>query len=190
LIKRPKNKKYVVFDIESTGLLSWYGDRITCICAKDSDGNRLSMVDKNENSLIKSYLEWIKKRSPNNYFIITKNGKQFDIPFILARLALQKKPGFKEGLFILDYEHLDLHEITSKQISLQVMAELLNCTFKSGVGENAIKLWNEKRYDELKAYCMQDVETTEEVYLKWLSLHNGSIDEPEIWESEEIFHRL
>ena len=170
MIKRPKNKKYVVFDIESTGLLSWYGDRITCICAKDSDGNRFSMVDENENSLIKSYLEWIKKRSPNNYFIITKNGKQFDIPFILARLALQKEPGFKEGLFILDYEHLDLHEITSKRVSLNDMAKLLGCIPKSGTGLNAIKLWNDGRYDALKNYCAQDVNTTEEVYLKWRSL--------------------
>ena len=166
----PKNKKYVVFDLESTGLLSWYGDRITCICAKDSDGNRFSVIDEDENSLIESYLEWINKRNPENYFIITKNGKQFDIPFILARLAFQKEASLKKALFLLKYEHFDLHEITGKRVSLNDMAKLLGCTLKPGTGSNAIKLWNEKRYDELKDYCMQDVEITKEVYLKWLSL--------------------
>ena len=166
----PKNKKYVVFDLESTGLLAWYGDRITCICAKDSDGNRFSMVDKNENSLIESFLEWIRKRSPNNYFIITKNGKQFDVPFILTRLALQKNPSYKKGLFILGYKHFDLQEITDKRVSLNDMAKLLGCTLKSCTGSNAIKLWDEGRYDELKDYCAQDVDTTEEIYWKWCNL--------------------
>jgi len=170
LIKGLKNKKYIVFDLESTGLLFWYEDRITCICAKDSDGNRFSMVDENENSLIESYLEWIKKRSPNNYFIVTKNGKQFDIPFILTRLALHNKLRFKKGLFILNYEHFDLHKITSKRVSLNDMAKLLGCIPKSGTGLNAIKLWNDGKHDELKNYCAQDVNTTEEVYLKWCSL--------------------
>jgi hypothetical protein len=30
------DKKHITFDIETTGLNAWYGDRVTCICAKDS----------------------------------------------------------------------------------------------------------------------------------------------------------
>jgi len=160
----------VVFDIESTGLLPWYGDRITCICAKDSNGNRFGMVDEDEQKLIDSFLNWIGQRSYKEFFVITKNGKQFDIPFILARLAKKNSRGQKNGLFILDYEHFDLQEITDKPISLNNMAKLLNCILKSATGNDAIKLWKERKYDELKAYCAQDVDTTEEIYLKWLKL--------------------
>ena len=53
------------------------------------------------------------------------------------------------------------------------MAELLGCTPKSDTGKDAIKLWREERFKELKKYCMQDVETTEEVFLGWRKLQNG-----------------
>jgi hypothetical protein len=70
------------------------------------------------------------------------------------------------------YEHLDLHDLTEKRVSLQSMAQLLGCTLKSGTGLNAIKLWNECKFDELKAYCKQDVDATEEVFLKWKVVHH------------------
>jgi DNA polymerase III epsilon subunit-like protein len=34
--KQIEKEKYIVLDIETTGLNPWYGDRITCICAKDN----------------------------------------------------------------------------------------------------------------------------------------------------------
>jgi len=190
--KRPKNKpspcpwfppqipnkpKYIVLDIETTGLLPWYGNRITCICAKDSDGKRFGMVDKDEIEIISFLVDWLRKRKQSKYLIVTKNGKGFDIPFVLARLALQCRINTEESgdffmfiLLFLSYDHFDLQEITRKRISLESMAELLGCTPKSGDGKNAIKLWNEGRYDELKEYCAQDIDTTEEVFLKWKSL--------------------
>ncbi|MFC1814107.1 ribonuclease H-like domain-containing protein [Thermodesulfobacteriota bacterium] len=168
--KKFKDKKYVVFDIETSGLNPWYGDRITCICAKDSDAQIFALVDEDEQTIIRSFLGWLVKRKRNKYFLITQNGKEFDIPFILSRITLKMNLDEKTGLFILNYEHLDLIKLTKKPISLNAKAELLGCTPKSGSSENAIKLWNEGRYDELKDYCVQDVDTTEEIYLKWCSL--------------------
>jgi len=102
---------------------------------------------------------------------ITKNGKQFDMPYILLRFAILNGLAKEDDILdLLKCDHFDLQEITSRRVSLQSMAELLNCTPKSGTGSNAIKLWNEGRYDELKEYCMQDVDTTEEVFLKWKKL--------------------
>ena len=165
-----ESRKYIVLDIETTGLLPWYGDRITCICAKDSDGDKFTAIRKDERLLVESFLKWLATRNGNNdYLLITKNGKIFDIPFIMARMALMKELTETEKV-ILNYEHFDLQEVTTKRVSLNDMAKLLKCTPKSGYGLKAIRLWKEKRYDELKAYCMQDVETTEEVYLKWLGL--------------------
>ena len=164
------SKKYTVMDIETTGLLPWYGDRITCICAKDSDGDKFAAVRKDERLLVESFIKWLTARHGNNdCLLITKNGKSFDIPFIMARIAMMKELTEAEKA-ILNCDHFDLEEITCGRISLNDTARLLKCTPKSGTGEHAIELWEEGRYHELKAYCMQDVETTEEVYLKWLGL--------------------
>ena len=162
-----------MLDIETTSLSPAYG-RITCICAKDSDGERFEMVEEDESLLIDNFIDWMKPRNRFGFFLITKNGKQFDIPWLLLResLIMGYYPDDDE-VALHKYQHFDLQEITSRRISLQSMAELLNCAPKSGTGKNAIKLWNERSYDELRDYCMQDVETTEEVFLKWRELHNG-----------------
>lgn len=166
----PEKKDYVVFDLEATGLNPWYGHRATCICARDSTGEEFQEVEEDEQKLICSFLEWLKKRSPENHLLITKNGRMFDVPFILTRMVHVKDLKPESGFFILDYEHLDLHELTDKWVSLNDMAKLFRCTTKSGSGKQAIRLWQEKRYQKLKAYCMQDVKTTEEVFLKWRRL--------------------
>jgi len=168
---KSKTKNYICLDIETTGLRPWYGDRITCICAKGSKGKKYSDVNRDEEMLIEMFLKWMLSKPMEEHFLITKNGKNFDIPFILTRLSLKRDLCEAGDLFILKMPHFDLQEITSKRISLQVMAELLGCNPKSGTGENAIKLWKEKRYDELKAYCMQDVNTTIEVFETWKKLH-------------------
>jgi uncharacterized protein YprB with RNaseH-like and TPR domain len=169
-------KKYVVLDIETTGLKSLYGDEVTCICAKDSDGKTFSEVnDENELyeiDLINKFMAWLKDRNPKKFMMITKNGKMFDIPFIISRLAMNDVFYLNRGLALLKYEHFDLQEITPRRISLDDMAKLLCCENKSGTGKNAIKLWEEKNFVLLKAYCMQDVKVTEQVYLQYMKLKN------------------
>ena len=180
--------KYIVIDIESTGFFPWYGDRITCICAKDPDGNKFGMVHEAEDAIINDFLCWLNKHDSKEYKIITKNGKQFDIPFIMTRCANVLET-ITEGICLLDYPHFDLQELTKKRISLDDMAKLLGCTPKSGTGENAIKLWKEGNYDELKEYCMQDVETTEEVYLRWKMLQEFGEYQGIIIEALEDYRR-
>ena len=165
-----KFQKYVAFDFEYTGLNPWYGNRLTCACAKDSNGMTFKKVDEDEQLIIRSFLEWLQKRNPSEFVLVTKYGKMSDVPFILARLSLGPDKSPRKGLFILDYEHFDLHELTENWVSLSDMARLLKCTPKSDTGLHAITLWDEKRYDELRDYCFQDVKTTEEVYLKYLGL--------------------
>ncbi len=168
--RTPEKKKYVAFDLEATGLYPWYGNRVTCICAKDSEGEVFQLVDEDELKLIHAFLDWLERRSPDAYLLVTKNGKMFDVPFIMARLSLAQKGHAEPGHFLLDYEHFDLHELTEKWVSLNDMARLLKCKLKTGEGMHAIRLWNERRFEELQSYCMHDVITTEEVFLKWLRL--------------------
>ena len=185
--KIPDKPKYIVLDIETQGLKPLYMEKVTCICAKDSDGETFSKVmthpnydvkDKkgllnDEGYLLQFFLQWLSHRSHKHYFLITKNGKIFDIPFLFIRYVLRFGYDPVNDLPIIYYTHFDLQEITSRRVSLQCMAEVLGCAPKCGTGLNAIKLWKERRYDELKEYCMQDVETTEEVFLKWRELQAG-----------------
>ena len=174
-INIPDKPGYIILDIETLGFTPLYYDKVTCVCAKDSDGKTFAKITKSnddEGYLIQNFLNWLSKRPHEKYFLVTANGKQFDIPFLFIRYALRFGYDPLNDLPMILYEHLDLQEVTSKKVSLQCMAELLGCTPKSGTGSNAIKLWKEGRYKELKNYCQQDVLTTEEVFLKWKALHN------------------
>ena len=180
---KEKTPKYTVIDIETTGLNPWWGDRITTICAKDQEGNRFSRCrihnlneDKTELELINDFIKWLEEHPGTEYLFITKNGKGFDIPFILARQAILT--GKAAAWIIKSYTHIDMHEIPQKWVSLDDMAKLLNCTLKSGTGLQAIKLWNECKYEELVSYCNQDVDTTEEVYLKLRTLGHYQDQKP------------
>jgi len=93
----------------------------------------------------------------------------------MARYAMGKNLSRDTALFLFNYPHIDLFEeiqkFSGKRLSLNTVAKLLGCTPKSGDGLHAIKLWEERKYDQLKDYCFQDELTTEEVYLKWVELH-------------------
>ena len=169
-VSPPTAKNYVVFDIEATGLAPWYGDRVTCICARDSEGRAFQEVGENELKIAHAFLEWLRMRDPRDTVLVTKNGRQFDVPFLLTRLALAGGQWREKGLFLLEYEHFDLQDLTEKWVTLSDLARLLKCSPKSGSGLQAIRFWKKRDFLKLKSYCMQDVVTTEEVYLKWLTL--------------------
>ena len=187
--KIPDKPKYIVLDIETLGLKPLYLDQISCICAKDSDGEIFSKVlappdydlkeekilIEDEGYLLQFFFQWLSHRPHKHYFLVTKNGKIFDIPFLFIRYVLRFGYDPLNDLPIIYYTLFDLQEITSKRVALQQMAELLGCTPKSGTGLNAIKLWRAHEFDKLKKYCMQDVLTTEEVFLRWRTLQNGKM---------------
>lgn len=162
-------KRYIVFDIETTGLNPWYSDKITCICAKDGEANIFSksLKDCDEKKLIESFIGWLNQDQKKDFIIISCNGKKFDVPFILTRSALLQLP---LPLDILKKEHFDLQEITYKPISLNDMAKFFGFELKTGSGLDAIKYYNERDWHSLESYCMHDVKLTEQIYLKHKSL--------------------
>jgi 3'-5' exonuclease len=167
----------IVVDIETTGLLPWFGDRVTCICARDSNGDTFSYAGDDEHKIVSKFFNWIIKMKKS--CLITFNGKHFDIPFIMTRFTmLNRFCLFDEKSIMLNWQHIDLHQelkkLTGKRISLDTVAKLMGCDSKSGKGKDAIELWRQGRFDELKAYCMQDVEVTWQVYHKYKKLEGAT----------------
>lgn len=163
---------YVVFDIETTGLDPFYGDQVTCICAKTQDNIYFAECGINEQEIILGFIKWIKPYYEKDYVLITKNGKKFDIVFLLSRISLFFDASLiKECQFLLRMVHIDLHQITKKWVSLDDMSRLLGCKRKNETGLEAINLFRENRFNALKRYCGQDVEVTEEVYLTYKKLN-------------------
>ena len=85
-----KQSAYLILDIETTGLSPWYGDKITCICAKAVGGNidyPFAEAGDNEEEIITKFLHFAGRHSGKTF--ITKNGKGFDVPFIIVRTILK-----------------------------------------------------------------------------------------------------
>ena len=153
-------QKYAVLDIETTGL-NPIDCQVTCICTKDSKGywhnGFVGEGNFTEQQLIENICNNLKKK--NIEVIITKNGKMFDIPFMIVRNP-------KSADFLKKVKHIDIQEYTEGRVKLSDMAFLLGTENKSGKGEDAIKLWKDKEFTKLVDYCKQDVEVTEQCYLK------------------------
>jgi len=158
--------------------LEWTEHAITCICAKDQDGNRFGMAGPNEMEIIVKFLNFIEQypyKGQYKYKFITYNGKLFDIPFIIGRLALCERPQ-DTGAFILEYNHFDIFEfirkLTKKRIALDTVSKLLGCkSLKTGSGVGAIDLARRGKWKELREYCSDDVDVTEGLYLKLKKIH-------------------
>jgi predicted PolB exonuclease-like 3'-5' exonuclease len=165
-------KKYITFDIETTGLRASEGCSVTCICAKDDKNNWFSFASKNEELLISTFLDWLNKKEFD--LLISANGRDFDIPFLLIRAYTNGIP-FSKCSNLFCKEHFDIiNDITSYRISLDNLARLYNFPLKSGNGFTAINLFKNDKLEELRAYCIDDVFLTEKIYLKYMEIKNGA----------------
>jgi uncharacterized protein YprB with RNaseH-like and TPR domain len=161
------NKKYLVFDVETTGLRG-VESKITCICAKDNEGDWFKGAGEDEAKIVNDFLDWLNKKEFNLF--VSANGKDFDIPFLMIRGAYFCNI-LPEKFYKFTKEHFDIiNDITSYRISLDNLARILGFNLKTGNGLKAIQLYNEGKYSELVNYCMNDVILTEKVYLKLLEL--------------------
>ena len=58
----------------------------------------------------------------------------------------------------------EIKEAGGKRIRLDAVAEGTLGKKKSGSGLQAVQLWKEGKIDKLKAYCLDDVKLTKELY--------------------------
>ena len=90
--------------------------------------------------------------------VVGFNIKAFDFPVLqpLIRMPLSTVP----LIDIMD----DLAQQLGYRVSLESVARGTLNAGKSGHGLEAIRLYREEKWDELIAYCLQDVKLTKEVY--------------------------
>ena len=161
----------LTLDIETTGLNAWYGDKVTCICAKTLDNSlNFKKCCEDEKELLTNFSEWIKNFDETT-LLVHANGKEFDIPFLCARATLifQRDLIFK----LLEFrKYFDLcTDITFGEwgkISLNKLAKIYNVPQKIAKGTDAIRWFAQKEFKLIEEYCWSDVLTTEAVYLKYL----------------------
>lgn len=155
-------KTDIILDIETTSLEPWTENaRITVIGLNHNECYN-ALIDDNEKVILKHLailLEVIK-----DYRIITFNGSNFDIPYILAR-------AIKHNIKLPDIrgKHIDLRKLLSngngyKKGKLNDFASLIgekkleNCD-----SATAVRLWKENRKKELVLYCLQDIRITKKI---------------------------
>lgn len=162
-------KKYLVVDCETTGLRS-FESKITCICAKDNEDNWFMEAGSDEKEILEKFFLFVSGYDN----LVSANGKDFDIPFILIRAYINNIP-HHFAIDLIWKKHFDIiNDITSYRISLDNLARLFCFDTKTGNGLKAIQLYNEAKYSELVDYCKNDVVLTEKVFLKWRELKNGN----------------
>lgn len=167
-----KLKTPIYLDIETTGLSSFY-NRITSYSIRIEDQSikhkyeLFGKAHNNEFLILNDFNKCISKYNTDNYYFVTKNGKNFDIPFLVLR-------GFVNCFdfrFLIKYDHFDLQEITSGWVTLNDLSRLYGVENKSDKSINAINMFNEGRLEELLKYNHQDTLVTKQVFEKWKELN-------------------
>ncbi len=89
---------------------------------------------------------------------------RYDIPVLNA--TFQKTLGKAPNLFAKNRVDLldEVELVTGRRISLNRLAQANLGESKLGNGSEAIGLYREGKLDELKAYCLKDVELTKRLY--------------------------
>ncbi len=109
-----------------------------------------------------SYLETdmmaLEKRLKETDLLIGFNIRRFDLP-VLAPYLFTKI----EDLPVLDLLD-DIEAVRGHRASLNSIAMPTLNAGKSGTGEEALTLFKEGRWEELKRYCLDDVRLTRDVY--------------------------
>ena len=90
--------------------------------------------------------------------IVGFNHVYFDMPVLQPYLSVDVK---KLPCFDI---MLDLQKILGHRVGLDAVASATLGTGKTASGLDAIKFYQEGRWDELKAYCLSDVKITKDVF--------------------------
>lgn len=167
----------ITFDIE-TGSGALVGGRL------DTATLELTVVGVHD-SETGEYTGYFKEELPKLWPIIERadmligfNSDGFDIP-ILNRYY----PGDLTKIRSLDLL-AEVYKALGRRVRLDTLAQATLGRGKTGDGLKAVEWWEQGRYDEVKAYCLEDVKITRELYE--YALKNKSVKYKDLREVREI----
>ncbi|MBU1097333.1 MAG: 3'-5' exonuclease [Ignavibacteriae bacterium HGW-Ignavibacteriae-2] len=145
---------------------------------KQFDEKQIKYKPLSENDMIKSFWQYVKKAEK----IISFNGRQFDIPFLMLRSALLKIKPTKNYLKnrFESKDHIDLlDKMTFMGLTRKFNLDFYCRSFgidspkSHGItGMEVKELYNSGRVKELAIYCADDVKATYELYKVWKTYLN------------------
>lgn len=149
--------RYVVVDVETqkgfneVDRKKLYLLKVSVACAYDSMTDSYTSYEEKELAKLEALLK-------SADLVVGFNVRDFDLEVLAPYFVSSVK-----NLPILDLL-VEFEKARGHRISLQSVAQATLKASKSGSGWDALRLFNEKKMDELKAYCMDDVKITKEIY--------------------------
>lgn len=155
---------YIVLDCETTSLSGDDNGMVTCIVTINTETEEQKVFqvreDLNEKKMLTEFWEYIKTiKCPN---LTTFNGSSFDLPYIIHRSIVREVyiPKFNQtdlrlvvNSFFLSYEK----KTTGK---LSYWAAVLGIPINTANGSEMVRLFLDKKYDEIRAHNIEDTEIT------------------------------
>ncbi|MEK6862753.1 MAG: ribonuclease H-like domain-containing protein [Nanoarchaeota archaeon] len=133
--------------------------------------DEIKLLTGEEKDILNEFWNFIKE---NNFTIVTHNGYNFDVPFIIARSIINNIQISKEINLnhwnMLKSNHIDAMLIFSQNVftnaSLKILARLNNVEFNDDgiLGRDIERLWKEGKLDIIKEHCKNDIEILEKLF--------------------------
>lgn len=149
--------RFVVIDVETqkgfneVDRKKLYLLKVSVACAYDSLTDSYAAYEEKELAKLETLLK-------SADLVVGFNVRDFDLEVLSPYFVSSVK-----NLPILDIL-VEFEKVRGHRISLQSVAQATLKASKSGSGWDALRLFSEKKMDELKAYCMDDVKITKEIY--------------------------
>lgn len=168
----------VVFDIETS---NWFTD---VPGAKEPSDLSIALVGIHDSET--GYACFLEPELPQLWKILEKadilvgwNSDHFDIP-----LLNKYYPGDLSKIKSLDLMH-EIYASLGRRLRLDVVAEgTLNDKKTGGKGGKSVQWWREGRIDEVREYCLKDVELTKKIFD--YAAANGKIKYKELGKVREV----
>ncbi|MEI9919190.1 MAG: 3'-5' exonuclease [Bacteroidota bacterium] len=170
---------------QRAGIYAEFGKAVVIAIGRyfDAENGELGFKTKyfageNEKELLAAFRMMLEKLDPVNTRLCAHNGKEFDFPYLCRRMlindmappALLNQTGRKPW----DVTHLDTMDMWKfgdfkNYTSLDLLAALFNIETSKGVMDGSMVndvFYKEKDLKKIAEYCVGDVVTTAQIYLK------------------------
>lgn len=156
---------YLIVDAETTSLDPSENGRVTCISTYNFDTDKnISFWGPDEIQILSDFWKYVEElKCPT---LVTFNGAYFDIPYLIHRSIVRSQKIFK-------YNHLDLRHVANSFFTsydrkakgnLAYWAAVLGIQQKTPPGSQMIALFMDKKYDEIKCHCIEDVYVAQKLF--------------------------